>query len=137
MTVFRQIDVDFGLTLQDRGHEYRIEPPSAATGLRLQQLFASTESLSDTTKLAEMANLLGAELDQETDEYRGGVWSQIIDDGASFPELMRIGSTALLYYGRGPIPAAAYWGRPPNFKDAQAQTKPVKQAQGRKRKGRR
>lgn len=42
-------------------------------------------------------------------EYRGGVWSEMFDNGVRWVQVMRAGQTALLYTGLGEAQAVAYW----------------------------
>lgn len=109
-----EIDLDPGLTLTTRGKTYVIEAPGARDGFRIWRFFHEPKA-TDIDHFREVVSLLGAQWDEEANTVSGGLWSQMEADGLSWPEVMRIGETALLNFGRGPVAAAAYWGRTPTF----------------------
>lgn len=103
---------DPDLTLPIRGKNYRIQSPNAEDGLRLRRFYINPEATSTPGKddyLEEIMKILGAEWDEDTQEYVGGVWGEMADDGVSWPEMMHAGETAVMYYGLGEAQAKLFW----------------------------
>lgn len=92
------------------GTTYTVNAPGAELGRRIEQYFRDPATiLSDEEQIAVTAELFGATHDPETGTFTGGVWSKLVDDGISWPEIMRAGVTALIHYGRSEHSAAVYW----------------------------
>lgn len=125
-----------GLSLPIRGKTYRIPAPTAEDGLRLKLSFENNLQLSDSSELAEIMKLLGAEwvpneedvpvlnakceiivdddgepvmrtIDRGT--YVGGIYGEMAADGLSWDEIMHAGRTALLDAGVGRTLAEVHW----------------------------
>jgi hypothetical protein len=142
---------DPALTLKIAGIKYRIKDPNAHDGLYIRRFFTDPEymkKLSDDDYLKQVATILGAEwvpkIETETftvmengkrvektrevdrGEYRGGVWSEMFDNGVTWTQVMRAGQAALLNTGLGAPSAIAYWsgGKGPKVPTPTAPTAP-------------
>ncbi|MFE5878972.1 hypothetical protein ACFQ6H_27210 [Rhodococcus sp. NPDC056506] len=120
------------------GKEYVIKSPNADEGLRIRMLFADPNMrYTDDDQVAEIAKLMGAVwvpnlvkipvldplygdpvlgddgepvmTEDDWGDYQGGVWSELRDDGITWPEIMHAGTTALIHYGQGAVLAELYW----------------------------
>lgn len=92
------------------GTTYTVRAPGVQLGRRIELYFRDPSTiLSDEDQIAVIAELFGATRDPATDTFSGGVWSKLVDDGISWPEIMRAGVTALIHYGRSEHAAAVYW----------------------------
>lgn len=126
------------LKLPVGGKTYEIPAPNVAEGGRLKQLFSNPDArYTDDDQLAEIAKLLGAEwvpnvvdsivVDPITERpvvdadgnaetvqidqgrYEGGLFSEMEADGVSWPELIHVGTTALVYFGQSTTLGEIYW----------------------------
>ncbi|MER7078131.1 MULTISPECIES: DUF7426 family protein [Bacteria] len=113
--------LDPTLSVPIRGKTYRVEPPDAETGLRLQHLSdwmlgAAAAVQADADAPAPSEELLSdaAELDM----YRaalGAVYDELFADAVPWPWIKLAGMTAFLHWTVGAEQAEAYWaagGRP-------------------------
>lgn len=118
---------DPALVLPIGGKEYRVEAPTVKEGMRLRRLMndkgAATES-TDHDYLTAILGLLGATWDSETEEFTGGVWSEMIADGVPWPSALRVAETAGAHYGLNEMMSQAYWGAPAFAAEAQVEAAP-------------
>lgn len=103
--------LDPTLAVPFRGKTYRVPAVSAETGLRLQKLVsagirAATENSLDPASI-ELVN--DAEELGFYEQILGPAYPELIGDGASFPALKFIGSTALLWHTQDFATAEAFW----------------------------
>ncbi|WP_336819016.1 DUF7426 family protein [Gordonia sp. MMO-8] len=127
---------DPDLLLPIGGKEYRIPQPDAARGLEIRQLFAS-DVLNEATELEHIMDILGAvwvpdvqqvhvlnpitglpELDDDGEpivdekdfgKWDGGVWSEMVEAGITWEEIMHAGRTAMIDVGMGRVVAETHW----------------------------
>jgi hypothetical protein len=115
------------LAVPFRGKTYQVPAVSAETGLRLQKLVsagirAATEDSLDPASI-ELVN--DAEELGFYEQILGPVYPELIADGASFPALKFIGSTALLWHTQDFATAETFWkaeGKAPEQNRAQRRT---------------
>ena len=103
-------DPDLKLKIGDK--TYRIQSPNAKDGLRLRRFYLNPTATGTPGKddyLEEIMKILGAEWDEDTQEYVGGVWSDMQNDGVSWSKMMHAGETAVMYYGLGESQAQIFW----------------------------
>jgi len=99
------------LAVTFRGKTYQVPAVSAETGLRLQKLVsagirAATEESLDPASI-ELVN--DAEELGFYEQILGPVYPELLADGASFPALKFIGSTALLWHTQDFATAETFW----------------------------
>lgn len=100
---------DPDLRLPINGKTYTITSPNAEHGLKLRALFSDDERvITDADELAEIAELLGATINDEG-VPEGGLWAEMVADGLSWPEILHAGRTGLMYYGLSPLHGGTYW----------------------------
>ncbi|MFI8663058.1 hypothetical protein ACIGKR_23905 [Rhodococcus qingshengii] len=129
-------DPSLKLTVGDK--TYTIPAPNITEGGRLKALFSNPQaSFTDDDQLAEVAKMLGATwvpnvvdsvvLDPITEQptigedgepvtikidqghYAGGLWSEMDADGLTWPELVHVGTTALIYFGQSTTLGEIYY----------------------------
>ncbi len=115
------------LAVPFRGKTYQVPAVSAETGLRLQKLISAgiraqgADNLDpETIELVNDAEELGF-----YEQILGPVYPELIADGASFPALKFIGSTALLWHTQDFTTAETFWkaeGKVPAQNRAQRRT---------------
>ncbi|GAA2772772.1 DUF7426 family protein [Saccharopolyspora taberi] len=113
--------LDPTLSLPIRGKVYTVDPPDAATGLRLQRLsdwMIGTAAAVETEVDAPAPTAELVDDAAELDMYRaalGGAYDDMVADGLPWPTLKVAGMTAFLHWTVDPETAEAYWsagGRP-------------------------
>lgn len=104
---------DPDLLLPVGGKTYRVRPPSAAVGLRMQGLQALAVKRAAGVQLSAMDEArLRLGDDEEVDLLRdalGAVYDQMITDDVPFPYLQHAGMTAFFHWAVGPKRAEEYW----------------------------
>lgn len=117
---------------------YTIKSPTADEGLRLRLLLSNPDTqLTDEAEVGEYVKLMGAEwvpnlrqvplidpiteqqaidedgepvtVEQDFGDYQGGVWSEMLADGITWPEIAHAGRTALIYFGRSTTLGELVW----------------------------
>ncbi|OZC55060.1 hypothetical protein CH289_07650 [Rhodococcus sp. RS1C4] len=81
------------------GKTYEVGGVTAEQGLRLHLMFATPgEMLWSDDELIEQMRLL-----------LGDMWDVMLDDGVSWPELLHVARTALIWYGQSAHAGALFW----------------------------
>ncbi|WP_207842608.1 DUF7426 family protein [Williamsia soli] len=98
--MFDQFDewLDSGLILPIGGREFRVEPPSALTILRLHSLLADKEQRwTSTTERVEIERVLG------------GTWTEMVDAGVPELKALHAGRVAITHFTDSAANALATW----------------------------
>lgn len=116
---------DASITLPIRGKAYRIDPPSALVGLRLQTLSATgmkaalaedpdltdeqRQQLALSDEDRESIALDDQDSEQFTRDVLGAAYDTMLADGVSLPEIGFATTTAFLAWTVSPEMAQVYW----------------------------
>lgn len=92
------LDEDECLVLPWKGKEYRIEPVSARTGLRIEKIMSAAEKAARDKDAKVDDQLLSdaEELDMYTDVL-GDVYEEMLEDGISFRRLKLAATAAMMW----------------------------------------
>ena len=104
------LDEDDHLVLPWQGHEYRIAPVSARTGLRIQRVLSAAEKAARAGDEMPDEEVLSDE--EELDLYPdvlGDVYEQMLDDGVSFIRLKLAATAAMMWTVYGDEIAIEFW----------------------------
>ncbi|MGV0870017.1 DUF7426 family protein [Corynebacterium kalidii] len=95
------------LHLPIAGHDIVINSPTADQGLRIKRHMYSGES-TPQDEMRMIAEIFGADYDEESDTMSGGKWDELNELGLSLHEIIHVGNTALAHFGVG-TEFGEYW----------------------------
>ena len=103
------------LTATINGHEYTVECPTAAEGVKLRMMMADTEKAAEMNDLEQINKLFKGDSDDPQGLLNsgeiptGGLWDELWANNVTLPEAMHLGLTAVMYYGIGENVALLHW----------------------------
>lgn len=106
---YKDLDTFFDpdLKLPIRGKTYTVPAPGAPEAARLRKQVAA-EGVPPVEQVHEALKILGAEPD-ESGDWVGGVYSEMVADDLPWPMIFHAGRTAILHYGFSPDIAESHW----------------------------
>jgi len=100
--------LDEGLTLPIKGKTYRIPPPDAATGLRVQAIFQAAAVAADGGDVDREVLADAAERDLYADVL-GSAYGELTADGVGWPMVKHAAATAMVWIVQSEDAAERYW----------------------------
>ncbi|MFF0894741.1 hypothetical protein [Streptomyces sp. NPDC003278] len=100
--------LDDSLTLPVGGKNYRVPPPSAATGLRVQAIMQAAAVAADGGQIDEAVLRDAAERDMYLDVL-GDAHGEMVADGVSWPTLKHCAITAMVWIVQNREAAERFW----------------------------
>ena len=105
--------LDLSLTLPIRGKAYRVLPPSAEIGLKLQQKMAlgiiASEGGNVPDEVREQVEIDDDHLPDFAHQVLGDTYDEMVTDGLSTPEIEFAVSTAFIAWTSGKAYAEVFW----------------------------
>jgi hypothetical protein len=100
--------LDEGLSLPVNGKTYRVPPPSAATGLRVQAIMQAAAVAADGGQIDEAVLKDAAERDMYRDVL-GTAHAEMVADDVAWPTLKHSAVTAMVWIVQSKDAAERYW----------------------------
>lgn len=97
-----------GLELPVEGKTYRVPPPSASTGLRVQAIMNAAATAADGGKVDEAVLADAAERDMYADVL-GTAYAEMVADDVEWPTLKHCAVTAMVWIVQNHEAAERYW----------------------------